>query len=347
MSLPRALLGCVVVFALAGCPEKASPPGAQTEAPIPTESNFIHGSAYTLERIKIPPGADFSVQLIDTQLADTPQAVIAETTLEDVAGTPYNFSLQYDPSKIRANGQYALHASLRGVDGNLLFVTDTRVPVTPGDQKVVEFRMVRVSTGDTPQPAAQLQKTSWTCDGMTFDATFDLTGERVDLALPDGALSLPLAVSASGARYVDHRGNEFWTKGDTGTLTRAGGKKAECVRADSGSLEPGSPWEQAKQRGVAFRAVGNEPGWYVEVGRGEVPTLHGQLDYGQRTVDIIRMQGLSGLLGWAGSEPDGTSVRLVLERKQCNDGMSDAVYPVEARFDVGGKTYRGCGRFLD
>jgi hypothetical protein len=30
---------------------------------------------------------------------------------------------------------------LRGVDGHLLYVTDTRVPVVPGDQKVVEFRM--------------------------------------------------------------------------------------------------------------------------------------------------------------------------------------------------------------
>lgn len=349
MSMSRALLALVAVAALSGCPEKAPPPAASdapaAAEPIATEQNYIHGSAYYLERIKAPPGGVFTVQLLDNQLADTQQAVIAETSLHDVAGPPYKFSLQFDPARIRPNGSYGLHANLRGPEGDLWFVTDTRVPVTPGHQDVVEFRMVRASAGEAPQPAPQLQHTSWTCDGMTFDATFDLTGERVELALPDGALSLPLATSASGARYADHRGNEFWTKGDTGTLARAGGKQSECVRADQSS-KPGSPWDRAKQRGVAFRAIGQEPGWVVEVGQGEAPTLHGQLDYGERTLDVVRMQGLSGLLGWAGTQADGTPVRLVLERKACNDTMSDHLYPVQAVLEVGGTTYRGCGKFL-
>src|SRR5687768_1232149 len=124
MNLLRHAFAIAAIAALTGCPEKDSAP--QSETPIPTESNYIHGSAYFRERIKIPPGADFTVQLIDNQLADTPNAVIAETTLEDVAGPPFDFSLQYDPAKIRANGMYGLHASLRGVDGDLLFATDTR-----------------------------------------------------------------------------------------------------------------------------------------------------------------------------------------------------------------------------
>ena len=310
---------------------------------MPTESNVIHGRAFYLERIKIPPGADFTVQLIDNQLADTPNAVIATTTLEDVAGPPYDFALKYDPEKVRANGQYGLSATLRGADGGLLFVTDTRVPVTIGDAKTVEFRMVRVSAGDAPQPAAQLNRTQWTCDGVTFEAVFDLANERVELALPDGALSLPLAVSASGARYNDHLGNEFWTKGESGTLTRAGGKKANCVQADAKPAS-GSVWEKAKARGVAFRAVGNEPGWSVEVGQGETPMLHADLDYGQTKLDA-QVQMLSGVLGYATTQ--GPPMRLVLERKACSDGMSDIVYPVDATFEVGARQYRGCGRFLD
>src|SRR6478736_10176969 len=133
MTMIRCLLAACLAAVLAGCPDTTPAPAAQ--APIPTESNFIHGRATYLERIKIPPGADFTVQLIDNQLADTQQAVIAETKLEDVAGPPYDFSVQYDPAKIRPNGQYGLSANLRGVDGNLLFVTDTRVPVVPGDQE--------------------------------------------------------------------------------------------------------------------------------------------------------------------------------------------------------------------
>ena len=203
MNAMRAVLAAAALAMLAGCPQETAPmapaPTADApaaDAPIPTESNFIHGSAYYLERIKIPPGADFTVQLIDNQLADTPDAVIATTTLHDVAGPPYAFALQYDPAKIRANGRYGLHATLRGADGGVLFVTDARVPVTIGDAKPVEFRMVRASAGDAPQPAPQLQRTQWTCDGATFDVVFDLTGERVELALPEGAMSLPLAALA-------------------------------------------------------------------------------------------------------------------------------------------------------
>ncbi|UHQ19258.1 YbaY family lipoprotein [Lysobacter sp. KIS68-7] len=339
----RYLVALVAALVLSGCPERETAPSPV--APIPTESNYIHGSAYFLERLKLPPGNDFTVQLIDNQLADTQQAVIAETTLEDVAGPPYNFSLMYDPAKIRPNGQYGLHASLRGADGHLIFVTQTRVPVVPGDPKVVEFRMTRVSAGDAPPPVANIHHTSWTCGEMTFAADFDMAGGRVDLQLPEGAMSLPLAQSASGARYADHRGNEFWTKGDKGTLTREGGGKLDCVRADT-PPQAGSPWDVAKKRGVAFRAIGNEPGWVVEVGRGEAPTMDATLDYGKRVVDVPKAQALSGLLGYAGTATDGSKVRLVLERKACSDGMSDDAFPVAATLDVGGTTYRGCGRFL-
>ena len=58
------------------------------------------------------------------------------------------------------------------------------------------------------------------------------------------------------------------------------------------------------------------------------------------------VRALSGLLGWAGKTADDTRVRLVLERKACSDGMSDEHYPVEAVLEVGGDTFRGCGRFL-
>jgi uncharacterized lipoprotein YbaY/uncharacterized membrane protein len=339
-----------LLVALAGCSNRvatdpATTAGAATTATAPSGDNVIRGRGTYLERIKIPPGADFTVQLVDNQLADTQRAVIASTTLENVAGPPYSFALPYDPAKLRPGGQYGLHASLRGVDGQLLFVTDTRVPVVPGDGRMIEFRMVRASAGDAPHPAPKINRTTWTCGGMTFEAAFDVTNERVDLALPGGAVSLPLAQSASGARYADHLGNTFWTKGGEATLTQAGGKKTTCVLA-SAPADANSPWAQAKARGMAFRGIGTEPGWMVEVGAGETPALHAELDYGGRKVEVARAQMLSGLLGYAGTSSTGAPVRLLLERKACSDGMSDEQYPVDARLEVGDKTYQGCGRFL-
>jgi len=340
------LLACAA--ALAGCPREATtarPPGQAPVAdqPIPTDTNFINGRAFYLERIKIAPGADFTVDLIERQ---HPGVVIATTTLEDVAGPPYEFALQYDPAKVHADGRYALAAVLRDVDGAVLFTTPAPVPAKPGDASTIEFRMVRASAGDAPHPAAQRQRTHWTCDGMTFEAAFDIEGRRVELALPEGTLSLPLAISASGARYLDHRGNEFWTKGDSGTLTREGGKKLDCVRQDAPPAT-GSPWADAKARGIAFRAIGTEPGWMLEVGQGERPTLHAELDYGERVLDVAAMQPLSGLLGYVGTVADGARVRLVLERRACSDGMSDDTYPVAVQLEADDRSYRGCGRFLD
>lgn len=107
-----------------------------------------------------------------------------------------------------------------------------------------------------------------------------------------------------------------------------------------------SLWEQARARGIAFRGLGNEPGWLVEVGTGEDPMLHAELDYGERKIDLAHVQRLSGATGYVGTTSDGVEVKLQLQRGDCSDGMSDQTYPVSAKLSVGDKTYAGCGRFL-
>ena len=259
----RILFLLALGMSLSACPKADNAPKSDStpagEQAMPAQ-NVITGNATYREKLKMAPGASLRVQLIDNQLADSPQAVIAETTVTGIDhGSPIAFTLPFDPAKLRANGQYGLHASMYDVSGELIFVTDTRVPVTPGDGKPVELPMRMVGGGD-----------------------------------------------------------------------------------DAGS----SPWDDAKARGIGFRAVGNEPGWFAEVGMGEAPSLHAELDYGERMVDVGELQSLSGLLGYAGTAHDGAKVRLVIERKSCSDGMSDATYPASAELTVGDRTYRGCGRFL-
>ena len=52
---------------------------------------------------------------------------------------------------------------------------------------------------------------------------------------PAGPLTLPQVESASGARYADSQGNEFWSKGEQATFTLAGQEKRNCVPASPGS----------------------------------------------------------------------------------------------------------------
>lgn len=129
-----------LLLAACGPADHASPTGAEA-----IDGPFIHGRAIYLERIRLPPGTQLRVQLIDNRLADTPMAVVADEVFE-AEGPPYDFALAYDPARIEADADYGLHASLRLPDGELAFITDTRVPVTPGNAEVVEFRLVRVTS---------------------------------------------------------------------------------------------------------------------------------------------------------------------------------------------------------
>jgi len=317
------------------------PQGDTTSTPPMTQgAHAITGTATYRERILPPPGSSLRVQLLDNLLADTQKAVIAETTVQDVAGPPIAFTLPFDPSKLRANGQYGLHATLAGPDGAPLFVSDTRVPVDPPANRPVEIAMVHVGAPVAgPSEPASPPPTNWQCGDLRVGATFDNAAQRVTLSLGGRSRSLPLAPSASGARYADDIGNEFWTKGASGTLT-LDGEKHECTRTNVAS-----PWDEARSRGVAFRAVGNEPGWLVEIGQGETPSLHAQLDFGSRTLDIPSVQPRPRNTGWTGQTANGTKAELVIELKPCQDDAG-AHFDVTAQLHAGGKTYTGCGAFL-
>ncbi len=196
-----------------------------------------------------------------------------------------------------------------------------------------------------PDPAAAVIETYWQCGDQRIAATFDNARDQARLSMGGGTLVLPHARSASGARYADARGNEFWTKGDSGTLTLAGQPAAECRQATAAG-----PWEQARARGAVFRGIGNEPGWWIEVGPGAAPALQAALDYGQRT---LRVAGSTSFVdadarttGYRGQTADGQRVELRIRDGECSDGMSDETYPATATLRVDGQEWQGCGRRL-
>ncbi len=333
-------IGIPLALSLTACPPQADREAASTAAPPAAVqgAHAITGKATYLERILMPAGSRLQVQLIDNQLADTPTAVLAEVKLDNAAGPPYAFTLSYDPAKLRPGGQYGLHAALYGPDDKLWFVTDTRVPVVPTDNTPVEFRLVRVADEGK---ATSGSVSYWQCGEVRVGASFDNAADRITLSLSGRRLQLPLAVSGSGARYADTAGNEFWTQGGSGTLSLAGEDKRDCEQTDTPS-----PWDEARARQIGFRAVGSEPGWLVEVGMGEAPALHAQLDYGARKIEVARAQPLEDGPGYSGKTADGTLVELKIERKPCSDAMSGERFDATAELEAGGQTYRGCGAFL-
>jgi uncharacterized lipoprotein YbaY len=107
----RDAIAMAVVVVLCGCAPRTSTP-ASPVAPIPatrqtTRSHRIqlHPRARDyLERIKIPPGADFH-RATDRQPAGRHAAGGDRGNhAAGCRGPPYEFSLQYDPAKLRPNG---------------------------------------------------------------------------------------------------------------------------------------------------------------------------------------------------------------------------------------------------
>jgi membrane-bound inhibitor of C-type lysozyme len=73
---------------------------------------------------------------------------------------------------------------------------------------------------------------SYQCGDLTVSAVFR-GEERAVLALGNEKLNLLLVLAASGAKYADGAGNEFWTKGlDEATLTLAGKPTVACKATD-------------------------------------------------------------------------------------------------------------------
>ena len=70
---------------------------------------------------------------------------------------------------------------------------------------------------------------------------------------------LSLTRSASGARY-EEGDTVFWNKGDLATIEIGGQRYVDC-RSNPSKV----PWADAARRGATFRALGNEPSWYVEI----------------------------------------------------------------------------------
>ncbi|MGH8085417.1 MAG: MliC family protein [Lysobacter sp.] len=205
----------------------------------------------------------------------------------------------------------------------------------------------------TTEPAAPAPVTAttaafhWQCGEVGVASTYSDDAQRVALAFSGRELELPIAVSASGARYADTTGNEFWTKGDSGTLTLASEAGSETAKRECTRSERPSPWFQAAERGVGFRAVGNEPGWFVEVDRGETPVLRATLDYGERKVEVALAEALQGdASGYSGTTADGTKVALSITRAPCQDDMSGESFEAGVRLEVGDMVYNGCGAFL-
>ncbi len=176
-------------------------------------------------------------------------------------------------------------------------------------------------------------------DKWNWVVSYDEKADTMTLFAPGNTVTLPHALSGSGARYSDGK-ITYWSKGDEATI-EMDGKTIRCMENRRRS------WiEQAKLQGFDFYAVGNEPGWQLKLG-GEMVVFI--TDYGNQRFAFekprMREDKAKLMTTYAAAE-GGHRIDVVLRGTECADSMSGEKFETTVLVVFDGKPLPGCGQAL-
>ena len=175
-------------------------------------------------------------------------------------------------------------------------------------------------------------------DSLQFAA--HVTTDSTWLFLSDTTVKVLPVEAGSGSKY---EGNSFlyWSKGDEAILQRPQGSFVTCR-----TVPKEKSWQAARIRGVDFRALGQEPGWHLEITEGQELRYIG--NYGKDTLvaDVPKPEK-TGQRTIYQARSGSRSIKIEILDEPCTDSMSGFQFPSTVTVTVDAKTYRGCGRALD
>ena len=103
-------------------------------------------------------------------------------------------------------------------------------------------------------------------------------------------------------------------------------------------------WGNAREAGVDFRAVGQEPGWILDIyQQGRITLLW---DYGENRMEFPLPSPTYPQEGQTRyeSEAGGHTLLVTTHRTPCEDVMSGEGYPARVDVEIDGRSLHGCGR---
>jgi putative lipoprotein len=208
---------------------------------------------------------------------------------------------------------------------------DTRSPAPAG---------AAPATTDTV-PAGALRAHVWQCQDGQKLVMRNLFRERaIAIDFHDGTRRLEQTISGSGARYADSV-VVFWTKGSAATLERQGTAAVSCEERRAESLR-----EDARLRGVVYRALGNEPGWILEAGPAAQLSLTTNWGEDRHDFDQAAQAALAdGTIVYTAQNTSG-SIKATLKPERCVDD-GEVEFDHVATVEFAGQTLRGCGSRLN
>lgn len=180
-------------------------------------------------------------------------------------------------------------------------------------------------------------------DGDKFAFTTRLRTDSLDLWLPDRFerrfLALPMVDSDSTSSTFRLADVSVRTAGAEADLSATNEHFTRCSED-----VPRSIWANARLRGVTIRAVGNEPGWYLEVTDG------GQMkfvfDYGEREALVPTPEpDIDPASRVAVYHAVSANYDLLVEVEElaCTDSMSGQGFSHTVTVEFEGRAFFGCG----
>jgi len=143
--------------------------------------------------------------------------------------------------------------------------------------------------------------------------------------------------TASGAKY-EGGGAMVWSRGGSATVAVDGRRFEDCTQApQTGRGEEGPP-------GLQFRAIGQEPGWFVAV---TDDSLRFAWAYGQHKVAAPEpaKETNEGRIVYT-ADTDRGPVRVIARPRRCTDPMKGRVFSHTVTVTLAGDTHTGCGHPL-
>jgi len=196
------------------------------------------------------------------------------------------------------------------------------------------------STSSSPGDKALELTYVYNCEN-DYNFVARIQGEKVWLFLPNQTIWLPSVPSASGAKFND-KSNTYWSKGQEALLEVDKKIYQHCKNNPAKAI-----WEHAKLNGVDFRAVGNEPGWHLEImnqNRIVLTTDYGQSHYIFKAPDPV-INKPAGSAKYILQNNQHHAI-VVLTRERCQDSMSGESFETTVTVVLDGIRFRGCGKAL-
>ena len=188
-----------------------------------------------------------------------------------------------------------------------------------------------------PTESPSTQTFVFTCsDTLEFVARTD--NKEAWLFLPSGTIQLPHTGTGS------YRNDQTYLQinGQEASLEDSGVKHLLCKNDRRQAI-----WEHAKLNGADYRAIGNEPGWTLEIrNQGSIILI---TDYGSTQHEFRlpkpEIDKTNRITRYQSKDSDHELI-LMISGEACLDSMSGEEFSSKATVTLDGKILRGCGRAL-